>query len=129
MIDENVRAKFRAKVKAAARELGLEAEKINITYSEHGFTFRGQIFEGDAGRAEAFAHVAQAKGFPSSWYKKVFNDDGVSYQITGAAARGRTYPILVKRVSDGAPFKYSISAVRKGLPLNMVTEPLKITRI
>jgi hypothetical protein len=113
MISEDTMTRFRDKVKAAARELGLEAEKVNISYSEHGFTFRGAVYAGDAGRREEFARVAANKGFPSSWYGKTFISDGKEFRITGAAARGRKYPIIAKRTSDGEGFKFGTEYVRR----------------
>lgn len=108
---------FRDKVKAVAAEMGLEARDLNITFSNESFSFRGKVYAGDAGYAEEFARVARMKGFPSEWYGMVFDGKDAQYKITGAASRGRKYPIKAMRLSDGAPFKFSISAVRAGNPL------------
>ena len=123
MIDLDV---FRDKVKAVAREMGVECDKLNITYTEHGFTFRGVIYDGEAGRVEEFARVGKSKGFPTNWYGMVFNSKGVDYKVTGANMRGRKYPIKAVRVSDGAAFKFPISTVREGNPLPLIAAPLQI---
>ena len=115
MINDEVMTKFRDKVKAAARELGLEAEKVNMTYSQHGFTFRGTVYAGDEGRREEFERVAVRKGFPRDWYGKEFTAKGVLYRINGAAARGRKYPILAEEVATGDGFKFGIEYVRRML--------------
>ena len=120
---------FRDKVKAVAREMGVECDKLNITYTEHGFTFRGIIYDGEAGRMEEFARVALVKFFPSDWYGMVFNSKGVDYKITGANMRGHKYPIKAVRVSDGAAFKFPVSTVSAGNPLNVVAAPLQIESI
>ena len=118
--------KFRDKVKAVAREMGLECDKLNISYSQHGFTFNGTVYEGSAGRSEEFTRVAKHKGFPSAWYGMVFTSKGADYQITGANMRGRKYPIKAARLSDGAKFKFPVDAVHNGNPLPLINESLAL---
>ena len=120
---------FRDKVKAVAREMGVECDKLNITYTEHGFTFRGVIYDGEAGRVEEFARVAKVKCFPSNWYGMVFNHKGVDYKITGANMQGRKYPIKAERMSDGAAYKFAVMSVREGNPLPLIAAPLQIEAI
>lgn len=127
MIEQHDLDKFRDKVKAVARELGLECKDLNIKYSTHGFTFTGKVYEGEAGYSEEFTRVASRKGFPANWYNQVFTYKGEAYKIVSANMRARKYPISTILLETGKPFNFPISLVREGNPLPLVQSQKALT--
>ncbi len=116
---------FKKHMITAAKELGVEMEFTGITYGNENFSIRAQCFNGDAGRREEFARVAQMKGnFPASWYGGVFEVKGRKLKITGAKSRGRKNTLVFTNEENGEETIGSPAFVRSGRPITDNVKPV-----
>lgn len=82
-----------------------------------------ELLAGEPGKIESMEDVEKRAFENYAWhfnlkpndYGRTFTVKGKAYRITGIKPRRRKYPITAVRVSDNAPFKFPIEAVRSSL--------------
>lgn len=100
-----------AALKEVAKKHDVELKVGGGSWDDSTFSFKleGGIIKSDGSvvtkESEDFKARATFYGLKPEHLGKVIKIDGERYEITGLSTRSRKYPIIVKRVRDGKPFK------------------------
>lgn len=117
---------LRSKMEALLKPFGLsneiEFQLGRIGYTEGYCTIALKAYSTEkvgpadvTGKDMEFLNSAMKLGVPSDWLGKNVTMSGVAYMITGLNTRARKYPVILKRLNDGASIKSTVDSVRRGM--------------
>jgi len=108
------------------QELGVELKLGRGTYSNEGFGHFSKLSiavldengEAESQEAADFKRFASMCGMEASDLGMEFSSNGSTFVLSGLKTKGRKYPFIAKKASDGKTYKFTEEAIVQAKQIN-----------